>query len=203
MGGYATEEAVAMGRTLADDNNAEIIRLDDYRKRYALYRLDADLQAAHQRHPFIVIWDDHELANDTWKDGAENHQSDTEGDFLERKLAALAAYFEWMPIVRFLNHLNIYRQFNFGNCAVEYVGYTYSSADKQLDYADYLTASGLDIGLSYRYARPKSNVTGIESTRMVNGNLRALKPHGSFGSAGVDEQNACSSRDVTSAQCNQ
>ena len=47
MGGYATEEAVAMGRTLADDNNAEIIRLDDYRKRYALYRLDQDLQAAH------------------------------------------------------------------------------------------------------------------------------------------------------------
>ena len=47
MGGYATEEAVVMGRTLADDNNAEIIRLDDYRKRYALYRLDQDLQAAH------------------------------------------------------------------------------------------------------------------------------------------------------------
>ena len=67
MGGYATEEAVEMGRALADDNNAEIIRLDGYRKRYALYRLDPDLQAAHQRHPFIVIWDDHELANDTWK----------------------------------------------------------------------------------------------------------------------------------------
>ncbi len=41
MGGYATEEAVEMGRALADDNNLEIIRLDDYRKRYALYRLDA------------------------------------------------------------------------------------------------------------------------------------------------------------------
>ena len=47
MGGYATEEAVEMGRALADDNSLEIIHLDDYRKRYALYRLDQDLQAAH------------------------------------------------------------------------------------------------------------------------------------------------------------
>ncbi len=47
----------------------EIIKLDDYRKRYALYRQDKDLQAAHQRHPFIVIWDDHELANDAWREG--------------------------------------------------------------------------------------------------------------------------------------
>ncbi len=105
MGGYATEDAVAMGRALADDNNAEIIRLDDYRKRYALYRLDADLQAAHQRHPFIVVWDDHELANDTWEKGAENHQSDTEGDFLERKLAAMAAYLSGCQSVRFLKKI--------------------------------------------------------------------------------------------------
>ncbi|MCZ7093433.1 alkaline phosphatase D family protein, partial [Salmonella enterica] len=72
--GYATEEAVKLGRTLAADNDKEIIKLDDYRKRYALYHTDSDLQAAHARHPFIVIWDDHELANDAWKDGAENHQ---------------------------------------------------------------------------------------------------------------------------------
>jgi alkaline phosphatase D len=44
-----------------------------------------------------VIWDDHELANDAWREGAENHQSN-EGSFSERKLAALQAYFEWMPI---------------------------------------------------------------------------------------------------------
>ena len=146
MGGYATEEAVEMGRALADDNSLEIIRLDDYRKRYALYRLDADLQAAHQRHPFIVIWDDHELANDTWEKGAENHQSDTEGDFLERKLAALAAYFEWMPIrpLSEKDHLNIYRQFNFGNLVqLNMLDTRILARSKQLDYADYLTASSL------------------------------------------------------------
>ena len=49
QGGYATENAQALGRTLAPDNNKELLNLADYRKRYALYRLDADLQAAHQR----------------------------------------------------------------------------------------------------------------------------------------------------------
>ena len=147
MGGYATEEAVAMGRTLADDNNAEIIRLDDYRKRYALYRLDPDLQAAHQRHPFIVIWDDHELANDAWEKGAENHQSDTEGDFLERKLAALAAYFEWMPIRPIDDqHIKIYRQFDFGTLVqLTMLDTRIIARNVQLDYANYMTATGLDI----------------------------------------------------------
>ena len=145
--GYATEEAVKLGRTLAADNDKEIIKLDDYRKRYALYHTDSDLQAAHARHPFIVIWDDHELANDTWKDGAENHQAN-EGNFLDRKLAALQAYFEWMPIrpVSATDHLNIYRQFDFGSLVqLTMLDTRILARDKQLDYANYMTASGLDI----------------------------------------------------------
>lgn len=144
--GYATEDAAKLGRTLPSDNNKEIIKLDDYRKRYELYRQDKDLQAAHQRHPFIVIWDDHELANDTWREGAENHQS-SEGPFLERKLAALQAYFEWMPIrpVSSADHLNIYRQFNFGSLVeLTMLDTRIIARDKQLEYKDYMTASGLD-----------------------------------------------------------
>lgn len=144
--GYATEDAAKLGRTLPSDNNKEIIKLDDYRKRYALYRQDKDLQAVHQRHPFIVIWDDHELANDTWREGAENHQSN-EGPFLERKLAALQAYFEWMPIrpVSSTDHLNIYRQFNFGSLVeLTMLDTRIIARDKQLEYADYMTAAGLD-----------------------------------------------------------
>ena len=144
--GYATEDAEKLGRTLAADNNQEIIRLDDYRKRYALYRGDTDLQAVHQRHPFIVIWDDHELTNDTWMEGAENHQ-DNEGDFFARKLAALQAYFEWMPIrpVSENDHLNIYRQFNFGQLVqLNMLDTRVLARHKQLDYANYLTATGLD-----------------------------------------------------------
>ncbi len=144
--GYATEDAAKLGRTLPSDNNKEIIKLDDYRKRYALYRQDKDLQAVHQRHPFIVIWDDHELANDTWRDGAENHQ-DNEGSFSDRKLAALQAYFEWMPIrpVSNTDHLNIYRQFNFGSLVqLTMLDTRIIARDKQLEYKDYITSSGLD-----------------------------------------------------------
>ena len=165
MGGYATEEAVAMGRALADDNNAEIIRLDGYRKRYALYRLDADLQAAHQRHPFIVIWDDHELANDTWEKGAENHQSDTEGDFLERKLAALAAYFEWMPIRPIDDqHIKIYRQFDFGTLVqLTMLDTRIIARNVQLDYSNYMTATGLDIAkFQADLINPARSLMGVE-----------------------------------------
>ncbi|MEG2637589.1 MAG: alkaline phosphatase D family protein, partial [Acinetobacter sp.] len=147
QGGYATGDAEKLGRTFAAGNESEIIKLDDYRKRYALYRLDVDLQAAHHRHPFIVIWDDHELANDAWKDGAGNHQSN-EGPFLDRKLAALQAYFEWMPIrpVSETDHLNIYRQFDFGTLVqLTMLDTRILARDKQLDYVDYMTASGMDL----------------------------------------------------------
>ena len=146
QGGYATEDAVKLGRTLAADNNQEIIKLDDYRKRYALYRKDKDLQTLHHRHSFIVIWDDHELANDTWRDGAENHQAN-EGSFLDRKLAALQAYFEWMPIrpISANDHLNIYRQFDFGTLVqLTMLDTRILARDKQLEYTDYITASGMD-----------------------------------------------------------
>ena len=150
--GYATEDAAKLGRELALDNNKEMITLDDYRKRYALYRKDVDLQTVHQRHPFIVIWDDHELANDTWKDGAENHTEETEsnkneGKFIERKIAALQAYFEWMPIrpVSDNDHLNIYRQFNFGTLVqLTMLDTRVLARDRQLDYADYMTAQGMN-----------------------------------------------------------
>jgi len=150
--GYATEDAAKLGRELALDNNKEMITLDDYRKRYALYRKDVDLQTVHQRHPFIVIWDDHELANDTWKDGAENHTEETEsnkneGKFIARKIAALQAYFEWMPIrpVSDNDHLNIYRQFNFGTLVqLTMLDTRVLARDRQLDYADYMTAQGMN-----------------------------------------------------------
>jgi alkaline phosphatase D len=76
----------------------EIVSLADYRTRHAQYKTDPDLQAAHARAAFICVWDDHEVANDAWMLGAENHQPATEGDFATRKAAALRAYYEWMPI---------------------------------------------------------------------------------------------------------
>ncbi len=76
----------------------ELVALTDYRLRYATYRADPDCQRLHQVLPMISVWDDHESANDSWKDGAENHQSATEGDWQVRKAAAKRAYREWMPV---------------------------------------------------------------------------------------------------------
>jgi len=93
----------------------EIVNLTDYRQRHNLYKRDLDLQAVHQQYPFIVTWDDHEFANDTWKEGAGNH-NDNEGDFLVRKTKAKQAYFEWMPIRNQPEDLgSCYRKLPFGN----------------------------------------------------------------------------------------
>lgn len=98
--------------------DAETVALADYRTRYAQYRRDYQLQEAHRLHPWIVVWDDHETANDAWRDGAENHQPG-EGDWERRKAAALRAWFEWLP-VRDPNQLRarsgrIFRRFRFGD----------------------------------------------------------------------------------------
>ena len=97
----------------------ELVSLQDYRSRYAQYRLDEQLQMAHQNIPFISVWDDHEIANDTYTEGAQNHQAD-EGDWNERKLAAQQAYFEWLPITDNTKY-EIQRAFSFGSLADLYM----------------------------------------------------------------------------------
>ena len=96
----------------------EITALDDYRRRYALYRTDPDLQEAHRQHPFIVVWDDHEIANNTWSTGAENHQP-ADGDFTARRNAAYQAFLEWLPVrdTGSARQPLIYRSFAIGDLA--------------------------------------------------------------------------------------
>lgn len=79
------------------DPSDETITLADYRLRYALYRRDPDLLALHARYPMVAQWDDHELANDAWKDGAQNHD-DSKGPWPVRREAATRAYREWLPV---------------------------------------------------------------------------------------------------------
>ncbi|MGI3006714.1 alkaline phosphatase D family protein [Vibrio parahaemolyticus] len=132
-GGYASEDAAALGRE--PSKGAECITLDDYRKRYAQYRQDADLQALHAKLPMIAVWDDHELANDTWKNGAENHQDD-EGRFIDRRAAAAAAWTEWLPVrENTFSNMLIYRQFSFGNLVnLMMLDTRLVGRDKPLDY---------------------------------------------------------------------
>ena len=76
----------------------ETVSLQDYRRRHAQYKTDPDLQALHAVAPWVVTWDDHESANDSYRRGAENHQPKTEGRWSARRAAAYRAYDEWMPV---------------------------------------------------------------------------------------------------------
>ncbi|MBZ5737699.1 alkaline phosphatase D family protein [Nocardioides mangrovi] len=101
----------------------EILSLTDYRQRHAQYKRDPDLQDLHARYPWIVTWDDHEVANDAYKDGAENHNTDLgEGDFHRRRARAHRAYDEWMPArldgtARLGDGDRLYRRLRFGQLA--------------------------------------------------------------------------------------
>ena len=95
-GNYPSAKQTVAGRML--DPLTEIVALADYRLRHAAYRADPDLQRLHQLFPMIVMWDDHESANDSWRDGAQNHQPETEGPWEARKTAAKRAYREWLPV---------------------------------------------------------------------------------------------------------
>lgn len=97
----------------------ELLTIQDYRSRYAQYRLDEQLQKVHQNAAFISVWDDHEIANDTYTEGAQNHQEE-DGDWNERKLAAQQAYFEWLPITDNTKY-EVQRAFTFGSLANLYM----------------------------------------------------------------------------------
>ncbi|WP_320064339.1 alkaline phosphatase D family protein [Micromonospora sp. RTGN7] len=91
----------------------EALTLADYRIRHALYKTDPDLQALHASVPWVITWDDHEVANDQWSGGAGNHTPGTEGDYADRVAAARRAYVEWMPVRTGVDEA-IYRRLRFG-----------------------------------------------------------------------------------------
>ncbi|KAH0436334.1 alkaline phosphatase [Colletotrichum camelliae] len=96
----------------------QIYTLYDYRKRLATYRTDLDLLASHQQFPWIPVWDDHEVSDNTWRDGA-SELNNTEESFImdggvsvdQRKMNAV------LPIrqVDMDDNLRIWRDFSFGN----------------------------------------------------------------------------------------
>lgn len=98
-----------------NEPDKELIELADYRTRYAQYRLDPDLRRLHQQIPMIHVWDDHESANDSYSDGAENHNVG-EGDWNTRKATSKRVHSEWIPI-RDDQTGKIYRSFSIGDLA--------------------------------------------------------------------------------------
>jgi alkaline phosphatase D len=105
--------------TLPGHFGHETVTLEDYRLRYALYKSDPDLRAAHAAHPFVVTWDDHETENNYAGDTPE---SEGPADaFLLRRAAAYRAYWENMPLRRPQlpdgPDLRLYRRLHWGRLA--------------------------------------------------------------------------------------
>jgi alkaline phosphatase D len=99
----------------------EVLSLPDYRQRHAQYKQDADLQDLHAKYPWVITWDDHEVANDQWSGGAENHQPE-EGDWASRRHRAHRAYDEWMPVrmngtAKLSDGDRLFRRITFGRLA--------------------------------------------------------------------------------------
>ncbi|MEU1814052.1 alkaline phosphatase D family protein [Streptomyces roseifaciens] len=93
--------------------------LEDYRQRYALYKSDAELQAAHAAHPWYVTWDDHEVENNYAGDVSQD--DDPVDRFRARRAAAYRAYWENMPLRSPQRpagpDLRLYRRFGYGRLA--------------------------------------------------------------------------------------
>ena len=130
---YGPNEYVVSGGNVRTHSGEEIITIEDYRNRYAQYRSDADLRAAHAAFPWIVTWDDHEVENNYANMIPEKGQSVEE--FIQRRAAAYQAYYEHMPLrkssVPHEGGMQLYRDFTYGNLASFYVLDTRQYRDDQ------------------------------------------------------------------------
>ena len=119
LGDYIYEGAASDGRVRRHTGD-ELDLLDDYRNRYALYRSDPDLQAAHAAFPWVVTWDDHEVDNNYANLVSEEAGLPAEL-FRRRRAAAYQAYYEHMPLRRSSlpngPDLQLYRAFAWGDLA--------------------------------------------------------------------------------------
>ena len=122
VGDYIYESSWGNNRVRSHDS-PEAVSLADYRNRYALYKSDADLQAAHAAFPWLVTWDDHEVSNDYANDRSQ--RLDAPAAFLQRRAAAYQAYYEHMPLPASARprgpHTQLYMQTAFGQLARFYV----------------------------------------------------------------------------------
>lgn len=160
LGDYIYDNGSKLG--IRAHNSPETITLADYRNRYALYKTDSNLQAAHAAFPWIVTWDDHEVENNYANDISENN--DPSEKFLLRRAAAYQAYYEHMPLRRSSlpqgANLLLYRRFSFGDLAEFNV----------LDTRQYRTDQPCDDGIKPRCKEafdPNATMTGVEQERWL------------------------------------
>jgi alkaline phosphatase D len=114
---YAPDEYVAYGGNVRTHFGPEAVTLADYRQRYAQYKTDEDLQAAHAAAPWLTVFDDHEV-QDNW---ANEVPSEPQQGFPARRAAAFQAYWENMPLRRTSaprgGDMQLYRRVQWGSLA--------------------------------------------------------------------------------------
>jgi alkaline phosphatase D len=136
---YGVDDSYGIPFTEDRYSNPESVltTLDEFRARYAQYRQDKDLQYMHAMHPMIAIWDDHEVSDDTYKDGTLRFPKlpgVTNTPFIQLKQAAIQAYFEWMPI----RGNQVYRGFDFGSVlSLHMLDTRHHQREKPMSYGDY------------------------------------------------------------------
>jgi alkaline phosphatase D len=167
---YGPNEYVSFTGNVRTHSGPETITLEDYRNRYAQYRSDADLRAAHAAFPWVVTWDDHEVENNYANVIPENGQS-VEA-FIKRRAAAYQAYYEHMPLRKSsLPHeggMQLYRAFAYGDLASFFVLDTRQYRDDQ--------ANGDGIKPhSPESLDPKRTLLGAEQEKWLLGNLGSSK----------------------------
>jgi len=151
--------------------STEIYSLADYRTRHAQYKTDPNLKALHASMPMIAVWDDHEIANDAYKDGAENHDAAKEGSFAARKAAALQAYHEWMPIRTGSDQGIIYRSFDFASIlSLHMLDTRLVGRDKQVEFADLLNPATAATAQAALYS-PTRELLGSTQGTWLNGKI--------------------------------
>ncbi|PUE47955.1 hypothetical protein B9Z47_08865 [Limnohabitans sp. 2KL-1] len=172
--GYASSSAAALGRVSAPAN--ELLTLADYRTRHAQYKSDPDSKNLHALKPMMAVWDDHEIANDAFASGAENHTPATEGTWANRKAAALQAYHEWMPIRTGADKAKIYRSFNFGNLvSLHMLDTRLIGRDEQIEIGALAGAAGpaaRNQALA-AFSSPTRQMLGAEQMQWLQGQLAA------------------------------
>lgn len=179
---YPTRGQALPGRSVQPDH--EMVTLADYRLRYASYRLDADLQRLHQVVPMIAMWDDHEIANDSYRDGAQNHQSDSEGDYATRRRIAEQVYREWMPVADLAPADPLWTTYQIGNLATLIrTESRLSGRDKPIELSEALAGGG-DIAAALarfrdeKWVDPARRMLGDDQARWLGDQFKASKASG-------------------------
>src|SRR5687768_14416597 len=163
LGDYIYEYGPIAGRVRAHVG-LELRTVDDYRRRYALYKTDPMLRAAHQRCPFVTVWDDHEVDNNYASTFGENAM-ESEEQMRARRAAGYQAWWEHQPVrvprARSWADLNITRAIPWGGLA------RISMLDTRQYRSDQACGDGRQVVPCGEWATPSRTLLGAEQERWL------------------------------------